>query len=69
MRVQALDRTATVIDRALFTAFKDMYRTDIFMAISDSYTAEDTSWTNCIGICTVGASAILGDTEDKQFPT
>jgi hypothetical protein len=31
---------------------------DIFKAVNDYFTAEYTSWANCVGICTDGAAAL-----------
>jgi hypothetical protein len=33
---------------------------DILKAVNDYFTAEDTSWANCVGICTDGAAALTG---------
>jgi hypothetical protein len=32
----------------------------MFKAVKDYITSEDTSWTNCVGICKDGAAALSG---------
>jgi hypothetical protein len=40
--------------------------TDIFKAVNDYFTAEDISWTNCVGIYTDGAEALTGQKKGFQ---
>jgi hypothetical protein len=39
---------------------------EIFKAVNDYLTAEDISWTNCVGICTDGAAGLTGHKKGFQ---